>query len=232
MTIPFEVVKYEVRDLAKYAERSTELEQTASMMSVSNNAELEQAVNFIESVKALRAEIGTSFDPIIQKAHQAHKEAITQRDKYLIPLDRAIGKLRGDMSKYAQEQAIIKRREEERIREDARKAQEEAERLARQAKELKEQGKEKRADKAVEQAAELTQKAITLQNTKVESGVGNVSGLSFRTDWDIEVVDAQAVPREFLTVDEKAIKALVKARKGQVSIPGIRIIEKQVPVQR
>ena len=41
--------------------------------------------------------------------------------------------------------------------------------------------------------------------------------------WKHEVIDAAAVPREYLMVDDAAIKAAVKA--GIRAIPGVRVFE-------
>ncbi len=43
------------------------------------------------------------------------------------------------------------------------------------------------------------------------------------TDWKFEITDAGAVPREYLQVNESAIRAMVKAQKGNTSIPGVRV---------
>ena len=44
--------------------------------------------------------------------------------------------------------------------------------------------------------------------------------------WWVTIVDATLVPREFLMVDEKLIRATVKAKKGKVEIPGVRVFKK------
>lgn len=52
--------------------------------------------------------------------------------------------------------------------------------------------------------------------------VDKVPGLSMREQWDGEVVDAEAIPREFLIPDVKALKALTRAKKCDPKIPGWR----------
>lgn len=49
-----------------------------------------------------------------------------------------------------------------------------------------------------------------------------VKGCSIRDVWTGEVVDAEAIPREYLIPDEKTLKALSKARKCDPGIPGWR----------
>lgn len=52
-----------------------------------------------------------------------------------------------------------------------------------------------------------------------------LEGVTTRSTWKYSVEDLTAVPREYLTLDEKKIKAVVKAMKGDTAIPGIRVFE-------
>ena len=51
----------------------------------------------------------------------------------------------------------------------------------------------------------------------------SVKGTAVREVWKYEITDAKAIPREFLKVDEPAIAAYVKARKGEAEIAGVRV---------
>lgn len=53
----------------------------------------------------------------------------------------------------------------------------------------------------------------------------SVSGVSFREAYDVVIVDPKLVPREYLIVDEKKIKAVVKASRGTIMIPGVRVTQ-------
>jgi hypothetical protein len=50
-----------------------------------------------------------------------------------------------------------------------------------------------------------------------------LAGVSYREVWRFEVMDAAKVPREFLCVDEKAIGAYVRAKKGAAQIAVVRV---------
>ena len=63
----------------------------------------------------------------------------------------------------------------------------------------------------------------------VDTDAGKVS---FRTDWLYEIVDAEALPRMYLTPDTKKIGDVVRASKGGIQIPGVRIYSKEVPITR
>ena len=52
--------------------------------------------------------------------------------------------------------------------------------------------------------------------------VPEVKGCSIRDVWTGEIEDAEAIPREYLIPDEKALKAITKARKCDPKIPGWR----------
>jgi hypothetical protein len=52
-----------------------------------------------------------------------------------------------------------------------------------------------------------------------------VAGISYAAVWMFEIVDRNAIPREFLMPDDKKIRQYVKAMKGAGEIPGIRIYE-------
>lgn len=51
-------------------------------------------------------------------------------------------------------------------------------------------------------------------------------GFSEQVTYDVEVEDINLVPKELLQLNVALAKAYVKERKGQVSIPGVRVIPK------
>lgn len=52
-----------------------------------------------------------------------------------------------------------------------------------------------------------------------------LAGVSSRSTWDFEIVDLALIPREYLLVDEKKIRGIVRALKSETNIPGIRAVE-------
>lgn len=107
------------------------------------------------------------------------------------------------------------------------KAKEQQERLARQ-QELADKVKaeqDRRERELAEQKAELDRKAEQERLRKLEDE--RQKGL--RSTWSYEVTDIGEVPREFLTVDDKAVKAALYENKkavidGSFTIPGIRFV--------
>lgn len=53
-----------------------------------------------------------------------------------------------------------------------------------------------------------------------------------RDSWSFKIIDANAVPREWLCVDEKKVSAAIKKAKGKIEIPGIRVIHDTYEVVR
>ncbi len=51
-------------------------------------------------------------------------------------------------------------------------------------------------------------------------------GISTRTLFDAEVIDESQIPREYLIPDFTKIRAVIRASKGSVAIPGIRVVER------
>ena len=53
------------------------------------------------------------------------------------------------------------------------------------------------------------------------------TGVSGRKVWRARVVDAAAVPREFLAVDESALNAFARSTKGRNQVPGVVFYEEE-----
>ena len=65
---------------------------------------------------------------------------------------------------------------------------------------------------------ELAQKAQTPAKPK---------GMSYTTMYKTEVIDASAIPREYLMVDEVALRRYAKDTKGEGVVPGVRFYTKK-----
>jgi len=70
---------------------------------------------------------------------------------------------------------------------------------------------------------------VTGPPKSLKTDMGNTS---FRTDWKAEIIDAYKLPREYLIPDETKINAIVRASRGSIQIPGVRIYSVEVPVTR
>ncbi len=157
--------------------------------------------------------------------------------------------IKAAMVKFSDEQERIRQEEQRRLEEIARR---EREKLAAQAAEAERKAREKAeverlaAESAAaagrhEEAAKLAAKAAAIEERSaakvdalqmraatvvapvIQSEAPKVAGTSTREEWRWEVVDADAVPREYLVVDEVKLGRVVRALKGDAKIPGVRI---------
>jgi hypothetical protein len=91
--------------------------------------------------------------------------------------------------------------------------------------------------KALEEAAKLAQQGQTGQEFTALVAQGSAipvkaQGVSTRVMWRWRVVDAAAVPREYLCVDAAKVEALVKEHKEGAKIPGIEVYREEIMAVR
>lgn len=146
----------------------------------------------------------------------------------------AEGVLKGailDWNKREQARLEAERREQERI------AREAAEAAARQAEEARKAAEVAAAAGNAEAAVELEQQAeqaveaataLATMAPAVAAAPAKLAGVSTRQEWDFEVTDPAAIPREYLVIDEKKIRGVVKALKADANIPGVRVFARDV----
>ena len=120
-----------------------------------------------------------------------------------------------------------------RSEEGRRKAQEEADRIRRETAErlaadkIKADAEQARIrEEAAKRDAELAA-ATPAPVAKAET-----KGISTRADWDFEVLNEAAIPREFLAVDEVKLRKYAKAMKASANVPGVRFFPKTIIQQR
>ncbi len=88
----------------------------AQMLVIATDVDLEVAGELLTGIKRLRKEIDGSFNPIIKKALEAHKEALSQKKRVDAPLVRAEGIIKPKIAQYTADQERKRREEEARIR--------------------------------------------------------------------------------------------------------------------
>ena len=120
------------------------------------------------------------------------------------------------MSAFQSEQQRKARAEEERLR---KLAEVEARELERRAGKVK---SEEKREQLLQQAEET--KNIT---PVVAVEVPKVQGVATRTSWKYEIIDEKLIPRNFLKVDEVKLGQVVRATKGTLQIPGVKIYSEE-----
>lgn len=199
---------------------TTELEQKAlsipeqvNAITITSPETYQKMADIFLVIRGLRKEISESFDPLIKKAHEAHKAIIAEKARHDEPLNKGEKEAKRLMQAYDAEQARIAREEEARLREIARKAEEE--RQFQEALRAEQEG-----DK--ELAEEIIQEEVYVPPVTVQRAVPKVSGVVFRTYWKWEIVNAKLIPREYLIPDAVRIGKIVSDMKDKTNIPGIK----------
>lgn len=204
-------------------ERALSFSQKASSIIIHDAASLKIANDFVLAVKVMRKEISDAFNPIIEKAHRAHKEAIAQKNKYEQPLVRAENAIKLQIGVY------VRTKEEER-REAERKAREEEQKRLQAETEVE-------AEAQRFENAGYIKEAEEIRETKPEPDVAvlpdapSLNGISIRKILKYKVLDIRLVPKELLKknwqeylyemIDSMAVTKYVKEHKGKMDIPGL-----------
>lgn len=192
------------------------ISQQAHGLRIVSTDDYELACTFLQLIARRKLQVGETFDPIVEKAHAAHREAVAQRKKFLDPLLQAESITKGKIAAYRAD-VERQRRTEERKLQAAATAQAQADATA-QAEQLKAAGEPELAEITIREAADAPAPIVVL-----ESSIPKQNGISGRTNWKYRIVDESLIPREFLSPDPVKIGAVVRSQKGLARIPGIEV---------
>jgi len=195
------------------AEKALSVPQMAQAVVVVDNDTFAKAGEVLTLVKALRKEIDKSYDPIIKAAHLTHKEAVKSKKIADEPLVKAEKHLKPQIGSY------LKKKEQERIEEEARlmreaekKADDERIRLAAEAEDA---GAHEEAEAIIDEEPEPVAPPIVVDDTP------KLDGVSVRQNWKFKIVDESKIPRKYMVPNEKAIGAMARSLKSMADIPGV-----------
>jgi DNA repair exonuclease SbcCD ATPase subunit len=195
-----------------------------------------QIKGHINTLEKNRKELVEPYNKKVKAINDKYKEVTTK-------LQNGDGHIRQAMSAYYQEQERKRQEEQRKLQAEAdekrRKAEEAARKEAEKVEQYRQEGREEMAQKAEARMETAVEVATTTVAPEVEQK--KVSGISYRTEYECHVKDHKAAvlfcidsPNFVGTVliDIKAIERAAKAFKGKLSIPGIEIIEKKIPIVR
>ena len=211
-----------MNNLQELEKKVLSLPEMAKEIVITNDDQLYKGNQFLLLIKNKQKEINSVFDPMIQKAHEAHKEALSQKKKFENPLREAEGYLKSQIAPYLAEKERIRREAElkaQREREEAeRKAREEEERKLQEAIKAEEEGRIEEAEEILnEEVAEpILKEQIVPEKTKLE-------GTFLRRDWKWRASNMEDIPREYLKLDDIKINQVVRSLKEKAVIPGIEV---------
>jgi len=175
----------------------------------------EERTNAILAIRAFRQKAEqwrNAVEETVKAAHAAWKAAVSHRDSILKPLEKLEAVVKDAVKRYDEEQERKRKEEEAAIQ---GKLNEERESILRKLEIAK------RADTRAALAAKL--ETLDAIEVSVPSRVEKTEGEYTVEVWKWEVVDAAAIPREYLVPDEKRIAGVVRVMKGETRIPGVKV---------
>jgi len=181
----------------------------------------------LKAIKGLMQKVNATFDPIISKAYAAHREAVAQKKNHEGPLIEAEGIYKRGMLGFQQEQERIRREEQARLDELARK---ERERLEARAAAAEAKGKAEKAEELRNQAATVPAPVVQIETPKV-------SGVSTREVHKAVVTDLKAllqgvidgkVPEGAVLANESFLNAQARLQKSSLNYPGVKVVTEQI----
>jgi hypothetical protein len=186
----------------------------ANQVVISDAASNETAIAFLKSIKAAQKKVSDFFEPLKSAAHKAWKQTTESEAQLLDPLKLAEKSIKDKSMTWQRQQEEARQAEQRRLQAIADEAaRRERERLEKEAAKLK---------TPELKAARLAQaEAVTTPVVEVAKTVGSTSGTSIKKLWKARVVNADAVPREWLMVNETALAVFAKSTKGSVKVAGV-----------
>jgi len=187
-----------------------------------------KAGSILTTIKEMIKEVEDTFTPICDAAFKAHRKAVEKRDGFLNPLKDAMKGVKGAMNNYDIEIERARIAEQKRLEDIARK--EEEERRIQEAIEAEAEAKRNgaTAQEAAQEAEAIISEEIYIPPVVLPKETPKVKGVSFRTIWKFRITNANAIPRQYLVPDEKAIGAVVRSSQGRIKIPGVEPYEERV----
>lgn len=203
----------------------------ARALVVDGDQAAQEAGAILKAVREMRKKVAEVFDPVIERAHQAHKAAVAAKRSVDDPLAGCEQTIKTKLAAWQAEEERKRREEEARLRELIR--QQEEERLLAAALEAEAMGDAELAAAIIEEP--VAPPVVTVAKPAPPSGV------SFREDWSAEVVDLMALIRHvaqtpslvnLLAPNQTALNAMARAQKSALSLPGVRAVSRKTVVGR
>ncbi len=210
-------------DIQEVDTKALTIIEEANLVSVTNTESYTLASNIWESLGGIMKKVGKHHDTLISLAHQTHKEALSKKADIYDPLKKARKHVKYIMEQYDFEQEEIRKKEEARLREIARK--EEEERQLAEALEAEQNGEKEEAEAILE--APVYTPPVVVQKTTPKLRGGPV----YRTIWKFEVVDRMALiravangqaPARALKADNVFLGEQARSLKNTMNFPGVR----------
>lgn len=207
---------------AKQNEDNKALQARAASIVIENDQQYQEAAEIGKEIKRRAKMVADLFQPIKEAANKAHKAACAREKEMLLPLQNAERAIKASMSAYTMQQERKRREAEEAAR---REREEQARKMLEEAVAMEEKGQAAAADAILEDAQIMAETPVA-----VAAPAPVTKGVTTKKVWDIQITDPGAVPITVAGVvirpiDTATIKKLANTSKGQIQIPGVKIIE-------
>lgn len=226
---------------------------SAQSLKIDSPAMYASAARELQEIKGRAKALDEKRKAITAPLDAAKKAVMDLFRSPLATLEQAESVIKRAIVAWDSEQERLRKAEEMRLREVARKERERLEAEARKAEEVARKKSEElklkaeaqaaagnvekanallekasaTLESASDKAAALQQQASIVQAPTVVREQSKVAGISMRTLWRARVVDASLVPREYMLPNETALNKVAEATKGSIKIPGVEIYSEQ-----
>jgi len=193
--------------------------EMANALTISNQSEQIIASEKLKEVKGEIKKARAKLDPICDAAHKAHKANTDLRSELISPFQEAEKVIKQKLVTFMDEEEEKARKKQAELDAKARREEEKRRKeLEERAEKWEEKGNEEKADMLRDEA-----EVATVAPQVAASAVAKVQGISISKVWKWEITDINALPHEYLIVNEQALNAMAKALKDNAKIPGVRI---------
>lgn len=217
--------------IAAIAAQSTGWPARAKSLEIIDTETLVVAGDELKAVKSLQAACDESFNPIIEKAHAAHKEALKQKKAVREPLEQAELVFKSNIARFQTNQELQRRAEQRRLEEAARVAQE--------------QELEAEIEQAEAQGATVAEVEAIIERPTVQPIVfapppaPKLAGVTMRDNWTGQITDMWAFIQYcvkenrkdllgLIQADSGAVNSLARSLKSALNVPGLDV--RNVPI--
>jgi hypothetical protein len=208
-------------------------ENRARQITVETDDECDQASAEMIRLKTLIKAAQERFDPIVEAANRAHKEACKQRSIVIEPLQRAINILSPKVAGFLQQKRQAEEAERQRQLEAARAAAE-----AEREREIEQAEAQGCSDDEVQALCDMPLAIAPVVRTPAARVARPVSARSsYRAIVKNKLALVQHVAKnpqllELLSVNEPALNGMARSLKTALSLPGVEVMNESTTVTR
>ena len=205
-------------------QQANEIVKVAESFVVTTDADYQGAGEYLRAIKQQQKRVSDFFEPFRSTAYAHYKTINDRKKESLAPLDAAEKIIRSKMGEYAK-----KKEDEQRVYEERRRAVA-AKRLEQAMKDAEEAEAAGDAVGAEFARTEIEVMKDIVNGAPVKVKVEEAEGVSRARRWEICKINEAEVPVVFdgvviRPVDTSAIMQIIKSKKGDVVIPGVKFEE-------